>query len=55
MKAGSRLVEDVNTLGDVAVAGAADWVAGRISGNEWIGLGIGLATWWALRQREGAG
>ncbi len=54
-KAGSAIAEDVDTLGDVAVAGAAGWIAGQVTKNSLIGLGTAAATWWALQQQEDTG
>ena len=53
VKSGRRIAEDIDTLGDVAVAGAAGWIAARITDSPAVGAGTGLVAFWALRQGQG--
>ena len=53
LTAGRRVVDDLDALGDVAVAGAAGYVAARVSESPAAGLATGLAAIWVIRKGRG--
>ncbi|WP_420011342.1 hypothetical protein [Tateyamaria sp.] len=51
-KVGGELVQDVDTVGDVVIAGAAGWLVMQALDSPAVGLGAGVTMYLVLRAEE---
>lgn len=52
VRAGGEIVEDLDIVGDVAIAGLAGFAASRVSGSALVGVAVGATALGVMRNAD---